>query len=202
MIQQEKFVNIKKALKKELDKERYQHTLSAAFTACSLAMRWDCDMDAAYIAGILHDCAKNIPDEDRVKLCEKWEIPVSKTERRNPTLLHAKMGAYLAKEKYGIGDPEVLLAIENHTTGRPDMGLLEKIIFTADYIEPYRTKAENLPEIRKLAYMDLDRTVLRISEDTYRYLLQKSPDDIDPMTEEVFHWYRRLTEKKETEKNS
>ncbi len=202
MIQQEKYLSIKKALKKELDKERYQHTLSVAFTACTLAMRWDADMDLAYLAGLLHDCAKNIPDEDRVKLCEKWGLPVSKTERRNPTLLHARMGAYLAGEKYGIRDPEVLSAVENHTTGRPDMGILEKIIFVADYIEPYRTKAENLPEIRKLAYIDLDRTVLRIAEDTYKYLLQKSPDDIDPMTEEVFHWYHRLTEKKKQEPES
>ena len=194
MIQQEKYVSIKKALKKELDKERYQHTLSVAFTSCSLAMRYGADMDLAYIAGLLHDCAKNIPDDDRVKLCEKWGLPVNKTEKRNPTLLHAKMGAYLAKETYGIKDPEVLLAIENHTTGRPGMGLLEKIVFVADYIEPYRTKAENLPAIRKEAFLDLDRAVLRISGDTYRYLLNKTPENIDPMTEEVFRYYQKLAE--------
>ena len=199
MIQQEKYLSIKKSLKKELDKERYQHTLSVAFTACSLAMRWDADMERAYVAGLLHDCAKSIPDGERVKLCEKWGVPVNKTERRNPTLLHAKMGAYLAEDKYGVKDPDVLSAITNHTTGRPDMSTLEKIIFVADYIEPFRYKAENLPEIRKEAYVDLDRTVLMISRDTYRYLLQKSPDDIDPMTEEVFHWYQRLVDKKKTE---
>ena len=194
MIQQEKYVNIKKALKKELEKDRYQHTLSVAFTACSLAMRWGVDLDEAYIAGILHDCAKNIPDEDRVKLCEKWGLPVNKTERKNPTLLHAKMGAYLAKEKYGIRDEKVLLAIESHTTGRPDMSMLEKIIFVADYIEPYRTKAENLTVIRREAFIDLDKAVLRISGDTYRYLLSKTPENIDPMTEEVFRWYQKEVE--------
>ena len=191
MIQQEKFVNIKKNIKKELEKERYQHTLSVAYTASCLAMRWDADMDSAYIAGLLHDCAKNIPEEERIKLCGKWGLPVNDSERKNPTLLHAKMGAYLAREKYDIRDPEVLSAIEYHTTGRPDMSMLEKIIFVADYIEPYRTKAENLDIIRKEAFTDIDRAVLRISGDTYRYLLYKSPDNIDPMTEEVFNWYRK-----------
>lgn len=194
MIQQEKFVNIKKALKKELEKERYQHTLSVAFTCCSLAMRWGCDLDKAYIAGILHDCAKNIPDGDRVRLCEKWKLPVSKSERKNPTLLHAKMGAYLARVKYDIHDDDVLDAISSHTTGRPGMSLLEKIVFVADYIEPYRTRAENLPVIRREAFIDLDRAVLRISGDTLRYLLSKSPDDVDPMTEEVFLYYQKAVE--------
>ncbi|MBR6323067.1 MAG: bis(5'-nucleosyl)-tetraphosphatase (symmetrical) YqeK [Lachnospiraceae bacterium] len=188
-MQQEKFVSIKKALKKELDKERYQHTLAVAYTACCLAMRWEADLDSAYIAGLLHDCAKNIPDEDRVKLCGKWGLPVNKTERKNPTLLHAKMGAYLAVEKYGVDDPDILRAIEFHTTGRPGMSTLEKIIFVADYIEPYRFKAENLTLIRYEAFVDLDCAISRISGDTFRYLQSKEPDDIDPMTEEVFRYY-------------
>lgn len=109
-------------------------------------------------------------------------------ERKNPFLLHAKVGAYLAREKYGIKDPDILNAIQNHTTGRKNMSLLEKIIFVADYIEPGRKHAPNLAEVRKLAFMDIDRALLMILRDTLQYL-KASGGDIDPMTEETWRYY-------------
>ena len=85
-------------------------------------------------------------------------------------LLHAKLGAYMAREKYGVEDPEILQAIECHTTGRCGMTLLDKILYAADYIEPRRYKAGNLPEMRKLAFLDLDEACLAIMESTLTYL--------------------------------
>ena len=84
-------------------------------------------------------------------------------------------------------------AILNHTTGKPDMTLLEKIIFIADYIEPHRKKAANLAEIRALAFQDIDRALVKILHDTLEYL-QQGVDEIDPMTQKTYDYYKNLEE--------
>ena len=101
-----------------------------------------------------------------------------------------KRGAVLAEKKYDITDEEVLGAIRWHTTGRPDMTLLEKIVYVADYIEPKRDKAPNLGEIRKLAFIDLDRALLKILQDTLNYL-GDSPEDVDSMTKSTYDFYQQ-----------
>ena len=179
---------IRKAVEKIQDARRFEHTLGVEYTAAALAMRYGSNMENARTAGLLHDCAKCISDEKRLSICKKNHIKVTEVERKNPFLLHAKVGAYLAREKYGIKDPDILNAIQNHTTGRKNMSLLEKIIFVADYIEPGRKHAPNLAEVRKLAFMDIDRALLMILRDTLQYL-KASGDDIDPMTEETWRYY-------------
>lgn len=180
---------LEKKMKKAQDAKRYEHTLGVEFTAAALAMRYGSSVTDAQIAGVLHDCAKCLSDEKRLKICEKHDIPVSDVERRNPFLLHAKVGAYLAEEKYEVRNkPEILDAIRYHTTGREGMSLLEKIIFVADYIEPGRRHAPDLPAVRKLAFEDLDAAVLRILEDTLEHL-KKTGGETDPMTERVYRYY-------------
>lgn len=179
---------IRKAVEKIQDARRFEHTLGVEYTAAALAMRYGSNMENARTAGLLHDCAKCLSDEKRLSICKKNHIKVTEVERKNPFLLHAKVGAYLAREKYGIKDPDILNAIQNHTTGRKNMSLLEKIIFVADYIEPGRKHAPNLAEVRKLAFMDIDRTLLMILRDTLQYL-KASGGDIDPMTEETWRYY-------------
>ena len=150
---------IRKAVQKAQDAKRFEHTLGVEYTAAALAMRYGSDIDSARAAGLLHDCAKCLSDEKRLSICRKNHIPVTEVERKNPFLLHAKAGAYLAREKYGIKDPDILNAIRSHTTGRKNMSLLEKIIFVADYIEPGRKHAPNLTDIRKLAFLDINRAM-------------------------------------------
>lgn len=190
----EKIQKIKHELKKELDKDRYQHTLGVMYTASCLAMAQGIDMEQAMLAGLLHDCAKCIPNHQKVKLCEKHQLPMSDIEKENPFLLHAKLGAFLAQSKYEVEDPDILHAISVHTTGEADMNLLDKIIFVSDYIEPHRDKAPNLTEIRKLAFEDLDRAVLKILYDTLHYLNQKK-GSIDKKTHETYEFYQKLLEK-------
>lgn len=180
---------IRKAMESSQDPKRFEHTLGVAYTAAALAMRYGCDIKKAQAAGLLHDCAKCLSDEKRLSICKKNKIPVTEVERKNPFLLHAKVGAYLAKEKYGIKDPDILNAVSSHTTGRQGMSLLEKIIFVADYIEPGRKSAPNLADIRKLAFIDLDETFLRILADTLSYL-RDTGGDIDPATEATWNYYR------------
>ena len=177
-------------MEKVQDAKRFAHTLGVEFTAAALAMRYQADVTDAQIAGLLHDCAKCLTDEKRVGICEKHRIPMTDIERRNPFLLHAKVGEYLAREKYGITNPDILNAIRFHTTGRENMSLLEKIVFIADYIEPGRRQASNLADIRQLAFTDLDAAMLKILEDTLSYL-KATGGELDPMTETTYEYCRR-----------
>lgn len=186
---------LSKAMKKVQDSRRYEHTLGVAYTATALAMRYNAPLKEAQMAGMLHDCAKCLSDEKRLSICEKHRISVKEVERRNPFLLHAKVGAYLAEKKYGVRNQDVLNAIRYHTTGRENMSLLEKIVFVADYIEPGRKQAPNLQEIRQLAFMDIDRAMLRILEDTVHYL-NGGNGEIDPATEVTLSFYKTAVENK------
>lgn len=171
-----------------MDTDRYEHTLGVSYTAAALAMCHGGDVRKAQLAGMLHDCAKGLTDEKRLSICDKHNISVTEIERRNPYLLHAKVGSFLAMEEYKVTDSDIIHAILNHTTGRPGMSLLEKIIFVADYIEPERKHAPNLREIRGQAFKDLDGALIRILEDTLEYL-KSTGGEIDPMTERTWAYY-------------
>ena len=178
-----------KKIKHEMDDGRYQHTLGVMYTCAALAMRYEYDIQKAQLAGLLHDCAKCIPNGKKLKLCEKHHIQMTEVERRNPFLLHAKLGAFLAKEQYDVKDPEIISAILNHTTGKPAMSLLDKIVYVADYIEPRRNKAPNLTEVRKLAFLNLDEALYKILSDTLEYLDEGS-GEIDQMTMKAYEYYK------------
>ena len=117
------------------------------------------------------------------------QLTVYSTEEKNPFLLHAKVGSYLASKKYGVTDPDILNAILNHTTGRPDMSLLEKIVWLSDYIEPGRKQAPNLPEIRRIAFEDLDKALIMALENTLSYL-KGGNMEIDSMTQKTYDFYK------------
>lgn len=182
---------IRKRLKKELDSYRYQHTLGVMYTAASMAMRYSVDLTDAMLAGLLHDCAKCIPDDEKIRMCEKYQIHLTDIELQNTALIHPKLGAYLAKKEYGVEKSEILDAIAWHTTGHPKMTDLEKIIFIADYIEPGRISAPNLSEIRKISFENLDIAMFRILDDTLLYLAKKG-GVIDPATEETYRYYKNI----------
>lgn len=121
------FIKMQKKLAKYLDEDRYEHTLGVMFTCAALAMVHDCDLITAQTAGLLHDCAKCIPNKKKLKMCSQHHISVSEFEQEHPFLLHAKLGAYVAKAKYDVTDENILSAITWHTTGKPEMTLLEKL---------------------------------------------------------------------------
>lgn len=185
------FPKMQKKLSKYLDEDRMIHTMGVMYTCAALAMAHGYDLKDAQAAGLLHDSAKCIPNKKKLKMCEEHKIPVSDFEKTHPFLLHAKLGAYIAKEKYGIKDEEILSSIAYHTTGRPGMSTLEKIVYIADYIEPMRDKATHLPKIRKLAFEDLDECMYEILKDTLIYL-EENPKDIDSTTKDAFIYYKDL----------
>ncbi len=181
--------DLKKDLKKEMDDSRFEHTLGVMYTCGALAMRYEYDLDRAMLAGLMHDCAKCMPNAKKLKMAEKNRLQITEMERKNPFMLHAKLGAFLAEKKYDIDDQEVIDAIRWHTTGHPGMTLLEKIVYVADYIEPKRDKAPNLREIRKLAFIDLDEALFKILSDTLSYL-EGNEGDMDSMTRETYLYYK------------
>ena len=101
----------------------------------------------------------------------------------------------MARNKFGIQDEEILSAIQCHTTGKPGMGMLDKILYIADYIEPRRDKASNLARMRYLAFQDLDQTMYEILAGTINYLKGKG-GCIDPMTIQTFNWFEKLIQEK------
>lgn len=182
--------DIQKKLKLVLDHKRYEHSVGVMYTSAALAMAHGVDIDNAMLAGLLHDCAKCISKKESVELCDSYNIQLTSYERENPGLLHAKLGATLAKELYQLDDEDILNAIKYHTTGRPGMSDLEKIIYVSDYIEPHRS-TPNIEGIRTVAFNNLDRAIEECSKRTISYL--KSINTvIDPATEETYRYYENL----------
>ncbi len=161
---------IRKRLKKELDKGRYEHTKGVMYTAGCMAMAYETSIEQAMLAGLLHDCAKCIPDDEKLQICEEHDIPINAVEYESPFLLHAKLGAYNARHKYGVDDEEILKGILYHTTGAADMTELAKVVYLADMLEPARD-FPGIEELRKQAFKDLDKAMLIAYDSTMRYLL-------------------------------
>jgi len=163
---------IKKKLKESLSEARYIHSINVMEEAVKLAVHYNADAEKARIAGILHDCAKNMGKEEEEKLLKKYGIVTDDIQKRSHALIHSMLGMYIARDEYGIDDEEILNAIYWHTTGRAGMSLLEKIIFIADYIEPGRD-FDAAEKIRKHAYEDLDKCVLMCADSTIMYLIER-----------------------------
>ncbi len=194
----EQIMTFRKKLKSKLDPIRYEHTLSVSYTCMNLAMRYGADLQKAELAGLLHDCAKRFTDQELIARCRKHDIELTEWDLRAPAVIHAKNGAWLAQHKFGIEDDEILEAIRCHTTGKPGMGLLDKILYIADYIEPRRYKAADLPRIRQLAYQDLDQGLNEILDGTQTYLEGRECVS-NPLSRQTFEYYQSQKENGEAE---
>lgn len=196
----EEYTRIQEKLKKKLSEKRYAHTVGVSYTAAAMAMRYGLNVDDAAMAGLLHDCAKYMTDSQLVEKCNRYGIECSDTEIRNGYLLHAKLGAYFAREKYEISNDEICSAIRYHTTGKPAMSVLEAIVFTADYIEPGRKILPNFKLIRSMAFVDLDEAVYLILKNTLSYLNDETQSqdtkEIDEHSIEAYKYYKRIHDEK------
>ena len=182
-------INFRKALEKDLDQQRFEHSLGVEYTSACLAFIHGCDVYDARIAGLLHDCAKCIPHEDQIKIMEKAGQPPLKEELDNQSLLHSKCGAIIARDKYEIEDENILNAIRFHTVGRPNMSLLEKIVYIADFIEPTRKELEIMERVRKAAFIDIDQAHLWIMESVTEYVRKKGFEPA-PSSVAAYEYYK------------
>lgn len=195
----EELQKIRNDLASKLKKERFEHTIGVMYTAASLAMCYGENIEDALTAGLLHDCGKYCPAKDQIKLCRKYGITLTSSELEMPALIHAKLGSYLAEHEYGIQDRRILDAVTYHTTGRPEMTMLEKIIFIADYIEPNRKMIPGLEEIRNIVFQDIDRAVCLSAKNTVRYL-NDGGKAVDPATVSTYEYYQSNHNLKEVQK--
>lgn len=187
------FAELDSEMRRILPEKRYLHSVAVAHLSAALAAAWGLDTEVALTAGILHDCAKAMKDDALVAECRKLEIPFSETEQKNGFLLHGKLGAYYAKHKYYVSDERILSAIFWHTTGKPEMSEYEKIVFLADYLEPFRTQPTIPPlcELRRLAFADLNKATRLVLQNTLRYLSSQN-GDIEEHTQLAFDYYNNL----------
>ncbi len=192
------YSDLEEEMRHVLPRKRYLHSVAVAHLAAAYAVSLGLSPERALIAGILHDCAKAYSDEQLVTDCDHYQIPVTEVERRNGFLLHGKLGAFYAKENYFVTDEEILSAISYHTTGRPGMTTLEKVVFLADYLEPFRSQPTDpaLNEIRRIAFADINKAIYLALKNTLRYL-GESGQEMDLTTEETYKEYRANYENEE-----
>lgn len=192
---QEEIEEIQEKLQKKVSPKLFRHIVGVRYTAEALAMRYNVSMDQAGTAGVLHDCAKYMTGEKMYQKCQKHQIAISPSEEKNPMLLHAKLGAYLAEHKYGVQDPEVLSAIRWHTTGKENMTVLEQIVFLADYIEPHRKMIPGLDQVRRMAFQNLEEAVYLTLKNTVSYLEEQAvktgKKKFDPTTQAAYQYYAK-----------
>ena len=167
----ESIEKIKEELKQTLSEKRYLHSVGTMKMAQKLAKQYNIDENKAMLTGLAHDMAKEIPLEEAMEYIKQNKIQIDEIEKRNPSLLHSKIGAHMSAEKYGFTE-DMQNAIKYHTTGNPNMDKLAKIIYVADKTEETRD-FDNIEEIRKLSMENLDEAVLAILNNDIKKNIKK-----------------------------
>lgn len=188
---------ILKWLKENLTEERYIHSLGTAECAKELAQRYNEDEEKAYIAGLLHDCAKCFDKEKLMEIINK-NHQVDENELMNYKTLHAPVSAYCAQKDFGISDNEILSAIRWHTLGKKDMTTFEKIIFLADKIEPNTRDADYRKQIYEILEEEngLNKALLKCYKETIKSLVKRELK-ICPLTIDIYNNLVDITNSKE-----
>lgn len=190
----QEIVDIRAKLSERIKRKRMGHTMLTMCEAVKLACNYGADAKKARLAAILHDCIK-LPNKELIAYCDNNHYDISDEERSDPYLIHARLGAVLAMEEYGVTDPEVLQAIRCHTLGKVGMSLLDKIIYVADKIEPTRDY-EGIDDIRRIAYEDIDRAMLLVMQHSADYTVN-SGRKLNSSTAMVMEYLRNEIIKKE-----
>lgn len=178
-------------VKEQLTDHRYEHTLGVVETAVKLARKYGANEKQAELAAIFHDYAKFRPKEEMQQIIIREKMP-EELLSYNSELWHAPVGAYLVEKEVGITDEEVLEAIRYHTSGRPHMSLLEKIIYVADYIEPGR-HFPGVDEVREVADKNLNEALLLSIQNSIIFLIKKKRA-VFPLTLQTYNYFIHLKE--------
>lgn len=182
------YTRIKEWLKNNLTDERYGHSLGCAEASREIARILNYDEDKAYLAGLIHDCAKSLPFDEAIQLLKENNLELVDGEDKNKKVLHAPAGVIIAKNNFGIEDEDILSAIRWHTLGKADMNTLEKIVFIADKIEPF-SRGE-IEYKRKFQLLKTPDGADKIIFDCYSYTIKSLIDRkmvICPRTVEIYN---------------
>lgn len=159
---------IKIDLESKLSRYRYDHSIRVAEEAKRLAVHYGVNEENAYIAGLLHDIAKEYDDEENKYWVDKYNLDECLLDKNNSKICHAEIGAIVAKELYQVSD-EICQAIRYHTIGNKDMNMLDKIIFVADKIESGKDYP-GIEEEREVAYKNIDLALIKCLENNKKKL--------------------------------
>ena len=180
------------ALFRALKPHRFAHSLSVAATARVLAQRFGEDPDKAEKAGLLHDCAKNIPLDEMHRIVRESGMDVDERMLAADSLLHSAAGACLARSEYGVADPDIIDAVASHNTGSPGMSRLSMCVCLADSIEPGRPDYPHLDDIRALAETSLEKALLLSLEGVQKQVVSNGWY-LHPRTRDTVDWLRSVT---------
>ena len=168
-----------------LNPNRVKHVLGCRDTAADLARVWGADETDAARAGLLHDITKALDGPLQLTLCREYGKVLDEFSENNPKTLHALTGSFVAERIFGENEA-VVKAIESHTTGKPAMNTLEKIIYVADYMEPNRD-FPGVEELRRLAYTDLDGA-LQLGLEMTLAVLKEQKRQISPASSQALEY--------------
>ena len=162
----------KKLVKPRLGQKRWTHTKNVKKMAVQLAERWGENPEKAALAALLHDSAKELPRDALLQIFADNAIIAENAPARPAAIWHGIAAAIVAETQWGVTDPEILSAIRCHTTGKPGMSLLDKILYLADYIEETRD-FPGVEKARELAKVDIDRALLYCYDQTLTELVAR-----------------------------
>lgn len=182
------FDTIREKLHETLKPGRYTHTIGVAETARHLAERFGVDPQRAYLAGLLHDCAKYMPADEMREMVKGRIDDIDADELESSALMHAPAGAVMAQDVYGVKDAAILSAIRKHTLGGRSMSAMDALIYTADFIEPNREPFKGLDEVRCLAETDIFAAMRAATELTRQYV-KKQGKKLHPRMFEILNNY-------------
>ena len=174
-------------MKEHLSEKRYIHCLGTAKCAKELAEKYHLNTDKAYLAGLLHDCAKCFETDKLLEIINQ-NLNVDENELMNYKTLHAPVSSYCAEKDFGVSDSEILSAIRWHTLGKKEMTNFEKIIFLADKIEPNTRDKEYREKMCKLLEENdgLDKALLECYRETIKSLVKRNLR-ICPLTIDIYN---------------
>ena len=167
-----KYEQAKKLVRKNLSEKRYTHTKNVKKMAVKLAKRWGADPEKAALAAILHDAAKELPKDKQLQIFAENAIIAENAPMRPTSVWHGIAAAILCETEWGVHDPEVLSAIRCHTTGKPGMSLLDKIIYMADMTSAERDYP-GVEALREEEFEDLDMALLHALKRTIDFVKEK-----------------------------
>ena len=172
-----------------MSSRRYKHSLCVAKEAKSLAAHYGKDADKAELAGLLHDITKEFTEEEHKELFKRHNVILNKIELKTKKLWHAISAPLYIKDELNIQDEDILNAVRYHTTGRRNMGYLEKIIFLADFISEDRFfEFSGVKLARDIAYKNLDEGVLHELSYSMTVLISKeSPVSLESV--KAYNYY-------------
>lgn len=187
-------------LKANVPETRFRHILRVEAMAIELAHCHNLDLKQAAQAGLMHDLAKFFKPQRLLHMAQVEGLELDPIDEANPHLLHAEVGAIVARDEFGVQDEEVLQAIRNHTLGRPGMSPLSCVVYLADGLEPGRGSTPELDELRQISQQNLDQAIWRTADYSLKYLLE-AHHLIHPRAVLTRNWFLRAAPKKQLKKS-